>query len=111
MHFCINLLCHLFVRWKPDVDANRANIPFSCRKLLLERNQHADNHCEEGNTFNQCGGNNHGGTDVATSLGLTGHTFHSTLTDFTNAKTGTDSCQTCSDGCSEITPGYLGSGL
>lgn len=78
---------------------------------LLEDNQQADNHCEEGNTFNQCGGNNHGGTDVATSLGLTGHTFHCTLTNFTDAETSTDSCQTCSDCCAEITPGHLGSCL
>jgi hypothetical protein len=106
MHFCINLLCHLFVCWKPDVDANRANIPFSCRKLLLERNQHADNHCEEGNTFNQSGSDNHRGTDVATGFGLTGHTFHGALTDFTNADTGTNGGETGSHRCSQVTPSH-----
>lgn len=94
-----------------DVGANRANISFRCVGTLLEDNQQADNHCEEGNTFNQCGGNNHRGADVTASLGLTCHAFHGSLTDFTNTETCTDSGKAGSDGCSEITPGHLGSCL
>ncbi len=80
-------------------------------EVLLEDNQQADNDCEEGNTFNQCGGDNHGRTDVATSLRLTGHAFHGTLTNLTNTQTRTDGGETGSDGCTEITPGHLGSSL
>jgi len=78
---------------------------------LLEDNQQADNHCEEGNTFNESGGDDHGGTDVATSLGLASHTFHGTLTNLTNTETGTNGGQTGSDGCSEIAPSHLSSNL
>ena len=78
---------------------------------LLEDDQQADNHCEEGNTFNKSGGNDHGRTDVATSLRLTGHTFHSALTNLTNTQTGTNGSQNGSDGCTEIAPGHLSSSL
>ena len=75
---------------------------------LLDDGQKADNHGEECNTFNEGGCNDHGRTDVATSFWLTGHTFHSTLTNLTDTQTCSDSGQTCSDGCTEITPGHLG---
>ncbi len=94
-----------------DVGANRANILSDDVGYLLEDDQQADNHCEEGNTFDECGGNDHGGADVATSFGLTSHAFHSTLTNFTNAESSTDGGQTCSDGCTEIAPGHLSSSL
>ena len=87
-----------------DVGANRANILSDDVGYLLEDDQQADNHCEEGNTFDECGGNDHGGADVATSFGLTGHAFHGALTDFTDADTGTNSGQTCSDSGAEVTP-------
>lgn len=74
---------------------------------LFQHNKEADNHCEECNTLNQSGCNNHSGANITTSLGLTGHTFHSALTDFTNTDTGTDSCQTSSDSCAKITPSHL----
>lgn len=78
---------------------------------LLEDHQQADNCCEEGDTFNEGSGDDHGCTDVATSFGLASHAFHCTLTNLTDTNTCTNGCKTGSDGCSEITPGHLGSCL
>ena len=59
--------------------------------LLGEDNQQAKHHAEQGDTLDEGGSDDHRGTDVATCLGLAGDTFHSALTDFTDAETGTNS--------------------
>lgn len=67
----------------------------------LEDCEEADDHCEEGDTFDEGGCDNHGGTDGTGSLGLTGYTFHGTLTNLTDTETGTDCGQTCTNTCTE----------
>ena len=71
---------------------------------LLEDDEQAKHNGEEGDAFHQSGGDNHRRADVATGFGLAGHAFHGALTNFTDADTGTNSGQTCSDSGAEVTP-------
>lgn len=62
--------------------------------MLFQGDEEADDDGEEGNTFYEGGGDDHSAADVAGSFGLTSDTFHSTLADFTDTETGTNSSQT-----------------
>jgi len=64
---------------------------------LSEDSEEADNHCEEGNTFDQSSSNNHSGTDCTGGFGLAGNAFHCSLTDFADAQTGANGGKACAD--------------
>lgn len=76
--------------------------------VLLYCYEQADNCTKQGNTFNEGSCNQHSGTDLAASLRLTCNTFHGTLSDSTNADTGTNSCKASADCCTTVTDSHVG---
>lgn len=72
-----------------------------CRRspcsVLFERNKKTDNRCKKSNRFYKSSYDKHGSLDTAGSFGLTGNTFHSACTDFTDTKARSDSSDTCTD--------------
>mgnify|MGYP006988832461 CR=1 FL=1 len=78
--------------------------PYTVVGLCLEGNQQTDNHGEEGDTFDEGSSDNHSGSDITTSFRLTGHTFHCSLTDFTDTQACANSSQACTYGSTHVTP-------
>lgn len=72
--------------------------------MLGNTDQQANYHCEQGNTFDKGSRDDHGCLQVRTELGLTSHRLDSRATDFTDAQTSTDYCETSADSSAQVTP-------
>lgn len=71
------------------------------RGKLEEECEGADDNSEKCHTFNEGCDYNHVASDITGGFGLTGYGFHSGGTDFTNAETGADCCDTCAKRCAK----------
>ena len=60
---------------------------------LEEEAECADDDCEKGDTFDECGDDNHVASDIASCFGLTGDGIHGRATDFTDTDTCADCCE------------------
>jgi hypothetical protein len=65
--------------------------------LKLKGNQQANYHCEQGQTFDKGGYNQHGGLDFARSVGLTADGIHGAAADAANAQASAQCYQTSAD--------------
>jgi hypothetical protein len=79
-------------------EATRDGLSDSAGFLLkLEGNQQANYHCEQRQTFNQGGYNQHGGLDFARSFWLTANSIHGATADAANTQASAQRYQTSTD--------------
>jgi hypothetical protein len=64
---------------------------------LSEGDEQADDGTEEGNTLNQCGCDDHVGTEITSHFWLTSHGFQCRATNAANTESSSDGCSTCAE--------------
>jgi hypothetical protein len=82
---------------KNHIPAYRRNMIPDLPVFLEEYDEQTNHDREEGNTFDQSGGNNHVGTNVTDSFRLTGNRFNGATADVSNANTSANGCDPCAD--------------
>jgi hypothetical protein len=69
---------------------------------LSEGDEQADDGTEEGNTLNQCGCDDHVGTEVTGHFWLTSHGFQRGATNASNTETRANRCSACTEACEAL---------
>src|SRR6187397_1666191 len=68
---------------------------FGCSRCSLKNHSKETNdHCEQRNSFYQCGSKDHVAADIIQCFRLTGNSFNSSLSDLAHTNTGSHSCKT-----------------